>query len=303
MAAYGVSAGLSLAVGGLPPGFDIQGHRGARALFPENTLAGFDAAVAMGATSIELDVVLSADGAPMVLHDLTLNPDIVRDRSGAWVNPNGPAVATLPAAVLATYDVGRLRPGSRTAARFPRQAIIDGAGIPTLADVLARYGNGVVGLDVELKCEASPADKGQTEDNPALATLVGAVVAMVAACQDVRITLRSFNWAALRRVRAMAPAMKLAWLTGAGARPEAVLAEIARLGWPAWQPVWAPDHRTLLRRQVRRAKAAGLLVKPWTVNAPARMQRLVSWGVDGLCTDRPDLAVAVCDGRGRHRNI
>ncbi|HEX2939472.1 MAG TPA: glycerophosphodiester phosphodiesterase family protein, partial [Rhodopila sp.] len=116
---------------------DIQGHRGARGLFPENTLEGFLAAAALGVTGFELDVNMTRDGVVVVTHDLALNPDITRDAAGLWLPARGPLVHDLTLGELQRYDVGRLRPGSPTAARFPAQAPRDGARIPTLADVLA----------------------------------------------------------------------------------------------------------------------------------------------------------------------
>src|ERR1700677_1895529 len=120
---------------------DIQGHRGARALFPENTLEGFLAAAELGVTAFELDVGLTADGVLVVTHDLALNPDIVRDASGAWLSERGPTNHSLTYADLSRYDVGRLRPGSRLAASFPDQQPYDSAHIPTLAAILAAMPN------------------------------------------------------------------------------------------------------------------------------------------------------------------
>jgi glycerophosphoryl diester phosphodiesterase len=74
---------------------DIQGHRGARALFPENTLQGFIAAAALGITAFELDVGMTADGVVVVHHDLALNPDLTRDAAGAWLNRRGPLIRSL----------------------------------------------------------------------------------------------------------------------------------------------------------------------------------------------------------------
>ncbi len=116
---------------------DVQGHRGARALFPENTLEGFVAASALGVTAFELDVGMTADGVLVVNHDPALNPDIARDTSGAWLRERGPTIWSMTYAELNRYDVGRLRPGSRTASLFPDQVPHDGARIPTLASVLA----------------------------------------------------------------------------------------------------------------------------------------------------------------------
>jgi glycerophosphoryl diester phosphodiesterase len=269
--------------------FDIQGHRGARGLYPENSLPGFLAAAALGVTSLELDVVLTRDGVPVIFHDLTLTPDLVRGPGGDWLTAPAPAISALTADALGAFTIGRARPGSRLAAKLPAQRAMDGVAIPRLSDLLAVMRDSPVRLDIELKLPRHP--------EPAeIAALVDAVLAALdAAPLRIAASLRCFNFAALRRLRERRPEIALAWLTRLGPRatPAAVASEIRATGWPVWQPVWAPDHRTLLRRDVRRAHAEGLAVVPWTVNSPARMRRLIGWGVDGMCTDRPDLAAGL----------
>ena len=110
--------------------FGLQGHRGARGLFPENTLEGFQAAFALGVESFELDVGVTADNVVVVTHDLALNPDITRDAGGNWLVGTGPAVRDLTWDALRQYDVGRIRPGSRYAGLYPCQRACDGARIP-----------------------------------------------------------------------------------------------------------------------------------------------------------------------------
>src|SRR4051794_21774662 len=97
---------------------DVQGDRGARALFPENTLEGFLAAAALGVTAFELDVGLTADGVVVVSHDPALNPDLTRNAAGKWLDRQGPLIRALTYAELQHFDVGRLHPGSLTAALF-----------------------------------------------------------------------------------------------------------------------------------------------------------------------------------------
>jgi len=266
--------------------FDLQGHRGARGLWPENTLPGFRAAIALGVTSIELDVVLTQDLVPVVFHDLALNPHLVRSPDGQFLATPGPAIATLTAAELAAYDVGRPRPGTRAEKRFPQQTAVDNTPIPTLAEICALASGTFVHLDIELKTDPAWPDTA-----PALASIVDAVLAVTPATAR----FRSFDWRVLRRLRALRPHAELAWLTPLlpRARVARVTAEIAHGGWPAWTPTWAPHHRLLRKKDVTAAHASGLLVKPWTVNSPRRMAQLVAWGVDGLCTDRPDVAAAV----------
>src|SRR3954469_2243820 len=118
-------------------GIQIIGHRGARGLFPENTLEGFCSAWERGIEAFELDVGLTRDGVPVVAHDPALNPDLARNGAGQWLRGPGPLIHALTAAELAAYDVGRLSPGSPTAGRFTGQCPRDGARMPTLAAVLA----------------------------------------------------------------------------------------------------------------------------------------------------------------------
>jgi hypothetical protein len=115
--------------------FDLQGHRGARGLMPENTLAGFAAALALGVTTLELDLGVTRDGVVVVSHDSLLNPDHTRGPDGAFLQTPGPPIRSLTLATLKRYDVGRLKPGTAYAATFSEQQAVDGATIPTLTEV------------------------------------------------------------------------------------------------------------------------------------------------------------------------
>src|SRR5262245_11484390 len=117
--------------------FDLQGHRGARGLMPENTLPGFAAALAIGVTTLELDLAMTSDGVVVVSHDPKLNPDITRGPDGAFLAKPGPAIRTMTFDELQRYDVGRLKPGTRYADSYPEQKPVDGARIPALAEVFA----------------------------------------------------------------------------------------------------------------------------------------------------------------------
>ena len=88
---------------------------------PENTLAGFRQALAVGVTTLELDVGVTRDGHVVIAHDPRLNPDLTRDAEGAWLAAPGPALQTLTLAELQRHDVGRLKPGTRYAQAFADQ--------------------------------------------------------------------------------------------------------------------------------------------------------------------------------------
>jgi glycerophosphoryl diester phosphodiesterase len=275
--------------------FLMVGHRGARGLYPENTLTGFAAALGLGVDAVELDVALTADGVVVVSHDPALNPDITRDAAGAWLSEPGPLIRSMNAAELAAYDVGRLRPGTPYAALFPEQSPRDGERIPRLAEVL-RIDNDTKFI-IELK--TLPTDPGRAAGGVELAE---AVVAMAdAACVTPRITVEGFDWRGPRHLRRVRPDVRLAWLTRAETERDAALwwdgpqpadfgGSVPRVVAAEGGPVWAPDHSDLTRDQVDEAHALGLDVIPWTVNDPADMARLIGWGVNGIVTDRPDRA-------------
>ena len=99
---------------------EIQGHRGARGLLPENTIPAFERAVELGVDVLELDLGLTRDGVPVVHHDRALDPDRTRDAAGAWLAPPGRLLNTLDLAELSELDVGR---AARLRSGFPRRRL------------------------------------------------------------------------------------------------------------------------------------------------------------------------------------
>ena len=122
---------------------ELQGHRGARGLLPENTLPSFARALEIGVDTLELDVGVTRDGVVVIHHDRRLNPDIARGPDGQWVSAPTPTIFSLLYEELQRYDVGRIRPGSEYARRFPHQTPIDGTRIPRLAQLLAAHLKGL----------------------------------------------------------------------------------------------------------------------------------------------------------------
>src|SRR3954451_4956842 len=114
---------------------DLQGHRGARGLAPENTLPAFATALSVGVTTLELDLAMTSDGVLVVSHDSRLNPDHTRGPDGAFLDGEGPAIRSLTLAQLHRYDVGRLKTGTAHGATFPEQRGMNGVQIPTLTAV------------------------------------------------------------------------------------------------------------------------------------------------------------------------
>ncbi len=275
--------------------FELQGHRGARGLFPENTVEGFCGVLAVGVTSVELDVAMTADDVLVVTHDPVLNPDLTRGPGGAWLPAAGPAVRRLRLAELETYDVGEARPGGAAARAHPLQRAFATAGIPTLESALEALAPSGVAVDVELKT-----DPLHPEWSPPPAEMADAVIALAGRLGALdRLGVRSFDWRGLCHLRDRWPRVPLGWLTApetANPTWRGVVAQ-SSLSVPATVAAagvagatWAPDFRELDPDLVAEAHGLGLRVVPWTVNEPDVMAQLISWGVEGLCTDRPDLA-------------
>lgn len=273
--------------------FDLQGHRGARGLAPENTLPGFAAALAVGVSTLELDAGVTRDGVVVIHHDRRLNPDVARGPDGRWIEAPGPLLRELSYSALRRYDVGRLRPGSAYAAQFPEQRGLDGVRIPRLSDLFAlvrKAGNHTVRFNIETKL--SPAAPAETLPPRAFARALIAEVR--AAGMAARTTVQSFDWRTLRVVEQEAPEIATAYLTGrrrdGGSQPLSVHKAGGR--------IWSPSYHELDSAALVEARRLGLKVVPWTVNDPGFIARFLDLGVDGLITDYPDRVRAELARRG-----
>ncbi len=301
---------FALVMGSAAEAFDLQGHRGVRGLAPENTLAGFERALEIGVTTLEMDVAVTADGVVVLSHDPALNPAIARDATGGWLRGRGPLIRTLTYEELKAFDVGRIDPASAYARRFPKQAPRDGERVPTLAAVFARVkalGADEVGFNIETKVFPTRPD-----ETPAPEPFVRALLAVVRDAGMVkRVTIQSFDWRTLQLVQRLEPAIRTVYLTIRG-RDEDTLEggtwtaglllkdfpSVAHMVSAAGGAIWSPAYRNLSAEAVKGAHALGLKVVPWTVNDPADVERLIDWGVDGIITDYPDRIRDVMRRRG-----
>ncbi|MFN0161112.1 MAG: glycerophosphodiester phosphodiesterase [Burkholderiales bacterium] len=310
--AAGISAILVLAACSLfAPRFDVQGHRGARGLAPENTLAGFKRALEAGVTTLELDIGVTRDGVVVIHHDETLNPDTTRDARGAWLIAPTPRLVDLTWPELRTYDVGRLRPGSTYAARYPAQVGRDGEPIPSLAQLFSwvhAVGDERVRFNIETKL--TPSRAGDTVGASAMTAALLAVIR--AHGMERRVTIQSFDWRTLALVQANAPSIPTAYLSAerpgfnnidrdglwTAGKKRSDFASVPAMVRAAGGAVWSPHFEDLTLELLGAAHALGLKVIPWTVNDPAEMRRLIALGVDGIISDRPDLLRAALAAAG-----
>lgn len=276
----------------LASAFDLQGHRGARGLAPENTLPAFAAALAIGVNTLELDTGVTRDGVVVIHHDRRLNPDIARGPDGRWVEAPAPLIHALSFAELRRYDVGRLRPGSKTAQQFPAQQPADGAHVPRLAELfelVRESGNQTVRFNIETKL--SPQAPEETLPPQEFARLLLAEIRKAGLA--ARTSIQSFDWRTLQIVERETPEIATVYLTGRRgeqSQPKAV--------HDAGGRNWSPSYEALDAAALVEARALGLRIVPWTVNEPVIIERLLDLGVDGLISDYPDRVRAAMARRG-----
>jgi glycerophosphoryl diester phosphodiesterase len=245
-------------------------HRGGSKLRPENTIAAFEHGLALGADAIECDVHLSRDGDVVIIHDPTL--DRTTDATGLVVERTARELAEVDAGYRFGADAGFGYRGR-------------GFGVPRLADVLERFGTQPVVIEIK-------GDRLETAER----TLD--VIGRAGAAD--RVIVGGFNQAVLDVVREHAPEI----VTSASLDE----ARAAIAAGEAWEPGRAPVFQLFqvpfrLDGQqrfgepfVRAARRAGLPVHAWIVDTPDDMRELLAWGVTGIISDRPDLAVVVAGG-------
>jgi glycerophosphoryl diester phosphodiesterase len=291
--------------------FDLQGHRGARGLAPENTLEAFRTALAIGVSTLELDLAMTRDGVLVVSHDSVLNPDHTRGPDGKFLAAAGPAIRSLTLDEVKRYDVGRLKPGTSYAARFPQQQGMDGVRIPALSEVfdLVRQAKADhVRFNIETKL--TPTSGADTPDPDSFAAALATAVREAGLAR--RVSLQSFDWRTLVAMRRIAPQIERVCLTvedgtedtirrgRPGASPwtagldiDDVGGSVPRLVAAADCAVWSPYFGNVTAEAMAEANSLGLRVIPWTVNEQPDMERMIKLGVAGIITDYPDRLRAV----------
>lgn len=274
-------------------------HRGGAALRPENTLAAFAHAMALGADGAELDVQLSRDGHVAVVHDFRLSRDLCRDRAGVWLAAPGPPIAQLTLDDIELFDVGRARPGSVHAQEHPDMVAADGERIPLLAEVVALARSAAKPFRLFIELKTSLTDPSLSAPPEMLAEAVVAILKQMDYLE--RSILVGFDWRGLLRAKTIAPSC-VCWFSTrrhwarSGTSPWAAGFDASKFGSSVTKAIkaaggdgWFPWWRDATADAIADAHAHELAVGAWTVNDPATMHVLIANGIDAICTDRPDL--------------
>lgn len=306
-------------LGGCASTFDLQGHRGSRGLMPENTLPAFARALEIGVTTLELDTSITKDGMVVITHDPVLNQDLTRLPDGKWLETpanKSPSIFSLTFADLQKYDVGRIKPGSRQAERYPEQQPVDGTRIPRLADLFAMVrnaGNERVRFNIETKL--SPFERDLTAGPEAF---VDALLGVInAEKMRSRVTIQSFDWRTLKIVQQRAPDIPTVYLSAQQKFLDTINAEgregsawtaglnvrdfggsVAHMVKAAGGAVWSPYFGDVDGAKIQQAQTLGLRVVVWTVNQMGDIQRMLDWKVDGIISDYPNRVREAMQRRG-----
>nr|WP_321459186.1 glycerophosphodiester phosphodiesterase family protein [uncultured Cohaesibacter sp.] len=286
---------------------EIHGHRGARGLFPENTLPGYAYALSTGIRTLELDVQLTADNILVATHDFTLSTAQTRDSDGHWLTGTGPETIGLTVEQLKCYDIGGLKPASDYGAKFPDQAFLDGVRIPTLEEVMQfcrhhERQSGAPGVILNIEIKSDPTRPSHPERAEAT---VDALLSLISkhdyANQSI---IQSFDWAILDLVLDKAPHLKRSYLTMTAQNGEhatiykgspwlgrtACLSQdesIPSLIRKAGGDNWSSFFKDLDEKTVAEARALGIGIYVWTVNERQDIDRMIELGVDAIISDYP----------------
>jgi len=263
---------------------DVQGHRGARGLMPENTIPAMLEALRLGVTTLELDVVITADQQVLLSHEPWINADICLDASGQELSSSKGKQINLFA--LTYEEITAFDCGSKGNSRFPEQQKIP-VHKPLLADVfqaVERYSKehkrNPVQYNIEIKSSAS-GDEKQHPSPEIYAELVLAEIAK-AGVQN-RTIIQSFDPRPLQYLNTKNAPVKLALLVESQTNFEAAIRDLGFV-----PTIYSPNYRLVNKKLMQYAAQIGMKVIPWTVNETDDMRRMLELQVDGIITDYPN---------------
>lgn len=277
--------------GGLMKGIEVEGHRGARARRPENTLAAFDYALEAGVNTLEMDVNISKDGEAVVIHEAIIPSELCLGPDGQPA-PEGLAIHSLDLATIKTFDCGSVKDPN-----YPDQIPVPGEKIPTLREVFELVKNSSypiakkVRFNIETKIRPDQPDLAPSPEE-----FVSAVLKVVEEYSMVdRTVLQSFDPRTLLAAKEQEPKLALSILL-LHDFPDLVM-EAKKLG----VNIVSPNKDWITQEKVKMIHAAKMKVIPWTANAPEDWDRLISMGVDGIITDDPERLIQYLQERGLRR--
>lgn len=264
---------------------DIQGHRGARGLMPENSIEGFIKAIDLGVTTLELDLVVSKDNQVIVSHEHFLSPAFCSDLDGDRIKED----TIFNLYQMTAEEIKQYNCGSLPHSRFPEQEKIN-TYKPTLNEVLNEVESylsdnnlPLVNYNIELK--TTPETDIKFHPTPDIFSDLVYQLISERKLWD-RVNIQSFDFRTLKYFHETYPKVKLAVLIEEEANWQV---NIEELGFTP--EIYSCYFQLLSRENISELQEAGMLVIPWTVNEVPDIQKMIDWEVDGIISDYPDRVI------------
>jgi len=272
---------------------DLQGHRGARGLLPENSIPAFLHALDLGVTTLEMDVAINAQGHVVVSHEPWMSARICSHSNGREVTEE--EERTLRIYAMSDEEVAAFDCGSRGHPDHPSQQALP-VSKPLLSDVFsavashaeaternARFGQVLYNIEIKSLPE------GDRIFHPEVMEFASALYRVVEQYDLVeQTTIQSFDPRALEAMHEIDPQIAISLLVE---NQDGLQQNLARISF--LPQIYSPDYQLLDQAEIDAAHTQGILVIPWTVNDEITIRELVEMGVDGLITDYPDLGARV----------
>ncbi len=273
----------------------VYAHRGGRALWPENTLTAFYNALNLQVDFVDMDINLSKDLVYMVTHDNTLNKDITRSPTTAWIKESLP-IASLRASEIKQYNVGKIKKGTRYAREFHKQKPLNAERIPSLSEAISfvkRHQHKETGFQLEIKTLEDKREFSVTQYAKTLYKILKKEHLIK------KTEIQSFDFNVLEALHQIDPKLKLAFLTEA-ANPHhnrkrfPKLSQLLNYIKQSGGTFWEPEFTQLSKSSVSAAHKHGLKVVVWGFSSHPKLEKkeikkAIQYGVDGIITDNPTL--------------
>jgi glycerophosphoryl diester phosphodiesterase len=259
---------------------EVQGHRGWRGAYPENTVLGFIQALELGVDVLEMDVVISGDGEVIVSHEPWINPEICQWSDASVFGKNRINIYHLTLDQIRQFDCG-----SKVINRFPAQQKVFSYK-PTLQEVLdsvsywaENHPNKPFSFNIEIKRRP----EWDNQYCPPYRQFCNIVLKVIdTEGVRVRTVIQSFDMDVLEYIHNVAPDIPLAYLVEKGT----IRQNLTKL---SFQPsIYSPAYALIDPDQIRYAKQLGMRVIPWTVNKERDIHKMIEWQVDGIISDYPE---------------
>lgn len=275
-----------MARGQYVPKFDVQGHRGARGLKPENTIPAFLAALDYGVTTLEMDLAVTKDKQLVVSHEPWMSSDICLNPQGEKISKRAEKnynIYEMTYGEVAQFDCGSAgNPG------FPEQEKMK-VSKPLLRDVIIAVENHIKSYtlyEVDYNIEIKTSPEGDGKFHPGPEEFSDIVYSLLDEYLPLdRVVIQSFDYRVLKYWHKKYPTVRLSALVE---NTQSVDANLRKLGFDP--SVYSPYFKLLSKAKVDYLHKKKIRVIPWTVDEINDMKRLKSWNVDGIITDYPDRA-------------